>query len=36
MFETAAANYDWLNRIMAIGIGHRPPSGPVYSIFEIL
>jgi uncharacterized protein DUF3237 len=36
MFETAAASYDWLNRILAIGIGHRRPDGPVYSVFEVL
>ena len=36
MFETAAADYDWLNRIFAIGTGRRPPEGPVYEIFEVL
>jgi hypothetical protein len=36
MFETAAAKYDWLNRIVAVGTGHRFPAGPVYSIFEVL
>src|SRR5215469_14326141 len=36
MFETAASNYDWLNRIFAIGTGRRPPEGPVYEIFEVL
>ena len=35
-FETAAAKYDWLNRIIAIGTGSRPPEGPVYDIFEVL
>jgi len=35
-FETAAPKYDWLNRIIAIGTGHRPPEGPVYDIFEVL
>ena len=25
-----------LNRIMAVGIGHRRAEGPVYSIFELL
>ena len=35
-FETAAAKYDWLNRIIAIGTGHRPPAGPVYDVFEVL
>jgi hypothetical protein len=36
MFETSSKKYDWMNRIIAVGIGHRPPEGPVYSIFEIL
>jgi hypothetical protein len=35
-FETAAATYDWLNRVLAVGIGHRRPDGPVYSVFEVL
>ena len=35
-FETAAAKYDWLNRIIAIGTGSRPPEGPVYDVFEVL
>lgn len=36
MFETAAAKYDWLNRIIAVGTGRRPPEGPVYDVFEVL
>jgi len=36
MFETAAPPYDWINRILAIGIGHRRADGPVYSVFEVL
>jgi len=35
-FETASPKYDWLNRIIAIGTGRRPPEGPVYEIFEVL
>jgi Protein of unknown function (DUF3237) len=35
-FETSAARYDWLNRVLAIGIGQRRSDGPVYSIFEVL
>ena len=35
-FETASAKYDWLNRIVAIGAGHRRADGPVYSMFEVL
>ena len=36
LFETAAAKYDWLNRIVAIGIGHRRADGVTYSVFEVL
>lgn len=36
LFETAAPKYDWLNRILAIGVGHRTAEGPVYSVFELL
>ncbi|HEX5328191.1 MAG TPA: DUF3237 domain-containing protein [Acetobacteraceae bacterium] len=35
-FETAAAKYAWLNRVIAIGTGDRPPEGPVYDVFEVL
>ena len=36
VFETAMSKYDWLNRIIAVGTGSRPPEGPVYEIFEVL
>jgi hypothetical protein len=36
LFETAARRYDWLNRIIAVGIGDRPPDGPIYNVFELL
>jgi Protein of unknown function (DUF3237) len=35
-FETAEPKYDWLNRIISIGVGHRHSTGPIYSIFEVL
>jgi Protein of unknown function (DUF3237) len=35
-FEASAAAYDWINRILAIGIGQRRTDGPVYSVFEVL
>jgi hypothetical protein len=35
-FETAAAQYDWINRIVAIGIGQRLADGPLYNVFEVL
>jgi hypothetical protein len=36
LFETAAEKYDWINRILAVGIGHRRADGPIYSVFEVL
>lgn len=36
MFETASETYGWFNHIIAIGVGHRFPQGPVYSVFEVL
>lgn len=36
LFETGAEEYAWLNRIVAVGTGHRLPSGPVYEIYQIL
>jgi hypothetical protein len=36
MFETSAPKYDWMNRIIAIGTGHRLADGPLYNVFEVL
>jgi hypothetical protein len=36
IFETADPAYDWLNRVLAIGIGDRRHDGPIYSVFEVL
>jgi hypothetical protein len=36
VFETAAKKYEWLNRIVAVGMGRREPSGPIYAIEEVL
>jgi hypothetical protein len=36
LFETASPTYGWLNRILAIGLGHRFPDGPIYNVFEVL
>ena len=35
-FETASEQYGWLNRIIAVALGHRVPSGAIYQVFEIL
>jgi hypothetical protein len=36
LFQTAAPQYDWINHVVGIGIGHRLADGPIYSIFELL
>ena len=36
MFETASETYGWLNRILAVGLGHRFADGPIYNLFELL
>lgn len=35
-FETAATRYDWLNRIVSVGVGRRMPAYGAYDVFEIL
>jgi glucuronate isomerase len=35
-FETAAPQYAFLNRLLAVGIGEIRPEGPVHAIEEIL
>jgi hypothetical protein len=35
-FEVGAGDLTWLNGVQALGIGHRFPDGPVYSVFEVL
>jgi hypothetical protein len=35
-FETASPKYDFLNRLLAVGIGEILPDGPVHAIEELL
>ena len=35
-FETSAPQYDWINRIVSVGVGRRTPDHAAYDIFEIL
>ena len=35
-FETGSETYAWLNRIVAVGTGYRVPTGPVYTVYEVL
>ena len=34
-FETGAADLAWMNRIIAVGVGQRPPSGPTYDVYAV-
>jgi hypothetical protein len=34
-FETGDAGFGWLNKVLAIGIGQRPPSGPTYDVYAV-
>ncbi|WP_175709190.1 DUF3237 domain-containing protein [Burkholderia ambifaria] len=36
VFEAPVGRYEWLNGILAVGLGHRFAYGPVYSVFEVL
>lgn len=36
LFETADKRYQWLNKIICVGVGERLPDGPRYQIFEVL
>ncbi len=36
VFETASTKYDWLNRIVAVAMGRREASGPIYEVYEVL
>lgn len=36
LFETGDDRYAWLNKLLAVGTGHRLPTGPVYDVFSVL
>jgi len=36
LFETAAAQYAWMNTLVAVGVGERRPHGAVYDVHEVL
>ena len=35
-FETSAPSYLWLNYLVAVATGQRPPTGPIYEVFEVV
>ncbi len=34
-FETSDPALAWLNKVVAVGVGQRPPAGPTYDIYVI-
>jgi len=34
-FETGAPELAWMNKVVAVGVGQRPPSGPTYDVYAI-
>jgi hypothetical protein len=35
-FETGSKKYEWLNRIVAVGVGNLTPAGVEYKIHTVL
>ena len=36
IFETGAAKYEWLNKIIAVGVGKTVPGKAAYSVYHVL
>jgi hypothetical protein len=36
IFETASPKYDWLTKIIAVGVGKTVPGKAAYSVYQIL
>ena len=35
-FEAGPGPYEWMNRIIAVAVGDRRPTGPIYEVHQIL
>jgi len=35
-FETGSAKYEWLTRIVSVGVGRQVPGKAAYRVFQIL
>jgi hypothetical protein len=35
-FETGPGPHEWLNRLLAVAVGHRFPDGPIYDVYAVL
>jgi hypothetical protein len=36
IFETGSPKYEWLNKIIAVGVGKNVPGKAAYSIYQVL
>ncbi|HSH08579.1 MAG TPA: DUF3237 domain-containing protein [Burkholderiales bacterium] len=36
VFETGSQKYDWMNRVVGVGVGRREPGAAIYEVFEVL
>ncbi len=34
-FETGDPDLAWLNKVVAVGVGQRPPAGPTYDVYVV-
>ena len=34
-FETSDPDLAWLNRVLGVGVGQRPPAGPTYDVYVV-
>lgn len=34
-FETADPELAWLNKVLGVGVGQRPPAGPTYDVYVV-
>lgn len=34
-FETSDPELAWLNRVLGVGVGQRPPTGPTYDVYAV-
>lgn len=34
-FETSDPDLAWLNRLLGVGVGQRPPAGPTYDVYVV-
>jgi hypothetical protein len=35
-FEAGPGELEWLNRVLAVAVGQRPPQGPIYDVYALV